>query len=193
MRIAISGSHSTGKSTLIDEFLRTHTDFAHEPEPYVSLVEDYGEEFASEPCVDDFYRQLRYNLDRLGFYSQEKRVIYERCPADFLAYILALNDLGREKVDPGFVETVRGMALEAMASLDVIVFLPIDDVNSIEVDDSEDPRLRSAVDSRLVALLFADEFGFPGSVGPTIVEANGPTAQRLQLLEAAMRSHLQTH
>jgi len=54
MRIAVSGTHGVGKSTLIEEFLRAHPDFVHEPEPYVVLVEDYGEEFSAEPCPEDF-------------------------------------------------------------------------------------------------------------------------------------------
>ena len=63
MRIAVSGTHCTGKSTLIDEFLRVHPDFVHEPEPYTVLVEELGEEFSAEPCVEDFQRQLEFNID----------------------------------------------------------------------------------------------------------------------------------
>ena len=47
MRVAVSGTHCCGKSTLIDAFLLTHSDFAHEPEPYTALTEDYGEVFAA--------------------------------------------------------------------------------------------------------------------------------------------------
>ena len=42
MRVAISGTHACGKSTLIDEFLLVHPEFTHEPEPYTVLDEDYG-------------------------------------------------------------------------------------------------------------------------------------------------------
>jgi len=41
MRIAVSGTHGTGKSTLIDEFLGAHPDFVHEPEPYAVMVDDF--------------------------------------------------------------------------------------------------------------------------------------------------------
>ena len=98
MRIAISGTHGTGKSTLIDKFLRAHPHFVHEPEPYTVLVEDFGEEFSEEPCVEDFYRQLEFNVEGLKHHTHEPHVIYERCPIDFLAYIAALDAKSAESV-----------------------------------------------------------------------------------------------
>src|SRR6186713_120380 len=91
MRLAISGTHRTGKSTLIDEFLRANPDYVYEPEPYTVLVEDFGEEFAAQPCVEDFYRQLEFNVERLRLHAPGERVIYERCPIDFLAYLAVLD------------------------------------------------------------------------------------------------------
>ena len=91
MRIAVSGTHGIGKSTLIDEFLRRHPEFVHEPEPYTVLVEDLGEEFSAEPRVEDFRMQLEFNIQRLKQHQEDEDVIYERCPVDFLAYIHALE------------------------------------------------------------------------------------------------------
>lgn len=186
LRIAVSGTHGSGKSTLIEEFLRAHPDFAHEPEPYTVLVEDYGEEFSAEPTADDFYRQLEFNLDRLQQYPSGAKVIFERSPVDYLAYLLALNDLRRDETE-ALNETVLGMVLGAIRQLDMIVFLPLDEANRIELSDSEDPRLRMSVDSRFVAIFSDDEFGIVASGGPTIVEARGTTARRLRILEDAMK------
>lgn len=188
MRIAVSGTHCSGKSTLIDEFLLANPNYVHEPEPYTSLVEDYGEEFSSEPCVDDFYRQLEFNVDRIRLHSSGKRVIYERSPVDFLAYILALKDLKRDEVDSGLFKTALGLVVGASRNLDLIVFLPVDAADGIDVPDSEDPKLRKAVDSRLVAIFDDDEFGVFGSGGTAFVEARGSTAQRLRMVEHAMGS-----
>src|SRR4029453_1767913 len=106
MRIAVSGTHGVGKSTLIDEFLRKHPEFVHEPEPYTVLVEDLGEEFSDEPRVEDFHRQLEFNIDRLRQHTPGEKVIYERCPIDFLAYIDALKSKS--------VETLLGPVSKAM-------------------------------------------------------------------------------
>lgn len=172
MRIAVSGSHCTGKSTLIDEFLKAHPDFVHEPEQYTVLVEDLGEEFAAEPCVEDFYRQLEFNIDRLQQYAPGERVIYERCPLDFLAYIDAL--------DPKRTNTLLHPVSEATQDLDLIVYLPLDDT----APDSEYPKLQKAVDRRLSAIFRDDEFGVLSLCSAAIVEASGSTAQRLRMIES---------
>jgi predicted ATPase len=186
MRIAVSGTHCSGKTTLIEEFLRVHTDFTHEPEAYTVLVEDFGEEFSSEPGADDFYRQLEFNVERLRQYPPGERVVYERCPVDYLAYLLALKDLHREEVD-SLIERVLGMVRGGLRYLDVIVFLPLDETDGIATPESEDPKLRRAVDSRLKAIFGDDEFGIVSSGSVAIVEASGSTAQRLRMVQNALK------
>lgn len=173
MRIAVSGTHCTGKSTLIDEFLRVHHDFVHEPEPYAVMAEELGEEFSAEPCVEDFERQLQFNIDRLKQHERGERVIYERCPIDFLAYIGC--------VGPG-ITSLLDEVLESLQRLEMIVYLPIE--NTIETD--EFPKLRKAVDRRLNAIYNADDLGIISASNLKIVEATGPIEKRLRTLEAAM-------
>lgn len=186
MRVAVSGTHCCGKSTLIDHFLIAHPDFAHEPEPYTVLQEDYGEIFAAEPSADDFYRQLEFNLDRLRCYGFNERVIYERCPIDFLAYLLALNDLCRDKEASLLIESSLGMVREGLDLLDLIVFLPLDDRYGNGMSDSEDQELRIAVDERLVGILRNDDFNLFTTRCPVIQEVRGSTAQRLLKMECSL-------
>ena len=172
MRIAVSGTHCTGKSTLIDEFLQAHPDFVHEPEPYTVLVEDFGEDFSAEPCVEDFYRQLEFNIERLRQHAPGERVIYERCPLDFLAYIDVLDaKSAKALVDP---------ISDAMRNLDLIVYLPLDDA----APDAEHPKLRKAVDRGLSGIFRDDELGVLSSCSADIFEATGSTAQRLRIIES---------
>ena len=185
MRVAVSGTHCSGKSTLIEEFLVDHTDFAHEPEPYTVLQDDYGEVFAGEPSADDFYRQLAFNVERLRCYASGARVIYERSPVDFLAYLLALNDLQRDKESAGLVERSLALVTDGIKHLDLIVFLPLEDERAT-VPDSEDRELRSAVDDRLMGILGDDDFKLFPSNCPVVLEARGTTAQRLKMLERAL-------
>ncbi|HEY0763677.1 MAG TPA: AAA family ATPase [Pyrinomonadaceae bacterium] len=171
MGIAVSGTHGVGKSTLIEEFLRRHPEFVHEPEPYTVLVEDFGEEFGAEPCVEDFQRQLEFNLERLGQHSADENVIYERCPVDFLAYIATLNQRSAEAL----VDSIS----EALKHLDLIVYLPFDGTSNAD----EFPKLQRAVDRQLSAIYREDEFGIMSATNAIVVEADGTTTQRLRVLE----------
>jgi AAA domain len=188
MRIAVSGTHCCGKSTLIAEFLAKHRDFAHEPEPYISLQENYGEIFPAEPSVDDYFRQLEFNVERLKQYRAGDRVICERSPVDFLAYVLALYELQREKQACWFVQRSLDLASNAIQLLDLIVFLPTDDDD--EFTDLEDPELRSAVNSRLAGILCDGEFNLFQNNRPCILEARGSTADRLLIMEAAIERRI---
>jgi predicted ATPase len=172
MRIAVSGTHGVGKSTLIDEFLRVHPEFVHEPEPYTVMVEDFGEEFSAEPCVEDFVRQVEFNIVRLHQHARGENVIYERCPVDFLAYIQALN--------PEIADELREEVSEAVRHLELILYLPLEEV----FREDEFPKLQRAVDHTLRAIFRDDDIGCTNSV----VEAEGSTAQRLITLEKAIRS-----
>ena len=178
MRIAVSGTHGAGKSTLIDEFLRRHPEFIHEPEPYTVMVGDLGEEFSAEPCVEDFRRQLEFNIERLSQYGADENVIYERCPVDFVAYIHAL--------DPKSAEELLDSITEAMQQLDLIVYLPFDATNATD----EFPKLQRAVDQGLSAIFREDEFGIMSSTNAHVVEAKGPTDQRLRTLENAILTNI---
>jgi hypothetical protein len=190
MRIAVSGTHCCGKTTLIDEFLRAHPEFAHEPEPYTVLQDDYGEIFAAEPSADDFYRQLEFNVSRLRRYGPDEWVIYERSPADFLAYLLALNDLGRDEDALQVAHSSLGMVREGLQLLDIIVFLPIDDRAGDDVPEWEDEELRREVNRSLEDILIAGVFDFFASNCPVVVEAIGSTGQRVRTMEMAIRSRL---
>ena len=183
MRVAVSGTHCSGKSTLIDEFLFAHSEYAYEPEPFEALNDLYGEGFGAEPSAEDFFRQLEYNIERLHQYRLGDRVIFERSPADFVAYLLALNDLDRDTADPALTKQSITAAGNAVALLDLIVYVPASDVPAPE---SEDPKLRRAVDARLERMLLDDDLGLFTNDRPSIVELAGTSVQRLRGLEAAL-------
>jgi hypothetical protein len=188
MKVAVSGTHGSGKTTLIERFLLAHSDFAHEPEPYLVLQELYDEVFAAEPSADDFNRQLEFNLDRLQDYRRGQRVIYERCPVDFLAYLMALDDLGRDRQARHLVERAIEPVRQALAALDLILFLPLDDLMEKLIPEAEDEELRVAADERLTAILCDDELGFFSDSRARVCELRGTLAQRLRAVDSALEA-----
>lgn len=157
VRIVLSGTHCTGKSTLAEDFAAAHPEYVHEPEPYEWLVEWYGE-------APDFERQLELSVERLQGYARGANVIVERSPLDFLAYMRVTDG-------PLFELAARGME-----HVDLLVLLPIEE---IEAPEDEEPELREAMHEQLVELVGAWE-------GPTL-ELHGDRRRRLEALERAAR------
>jgi hypothetical protein len=170
VRIAVSGTHCSGKSTLIESFLAVHPEFAHEPEPYEWLAETYGEVHA-----DDFLQQLEICIERLNQYERRACVVFERSPADFVAYLRALGESATEALP---------LLAAGLRNLDVVVFLPLD--ASIAVPDDENPELRAAVDEQLAQILLDDELDVVPST-LQIIEARGTLHERLATIEGALK------
>jgi predicted ATPase len=105
MRLAVSGTHCSGKSTLIESFLLRHRDYAHEQEAYEAL-----ELFTSEPSAEEFFSQLEYHITRLRKYEKSDRVIFERSPADYVAYLKAIIELRRHSADRQLLERAIELA-----------------------------------------------------------------------------------
>lgn len=194
MRIAISGTHCCGKSTLIEEFLATHPEFRCEPEAYEAL-EDRGEVFSAEPSADDFVRQLEYCVSRLDQFGPGENVIFERCPADYLAYLLALQRLHRDPNARRLKERAIEVAQRAMQKLDVVLFVRPSD-RHYELSDEDDPELRTSVDAHLEAILLDNELDLVDGNHPLVIESTGSTAERIEALSAvtlALAKNKPTH
>ena len=116
MRIAISGSHRTGKSTLLAELSAALPKYMVVEEPYEILAED-GYEFRDPPSLEDFEAQLEHSLASLEEAGRD--VLFDRCPVDFLAYISLHEDAGAFDFD-SWLPRVRA----ATQSLDLIVLVP---------------------------------------------------------------------
>ena len=113
-------------------------------EPYLLLEED-GYEFGWPPSGDDFEAQLDRSvaeIERAG-----KRVLFERCPADLLAYLL---------VGGHDIRAALERSRHAMHLLDLVVFVAIEDPDRIAVSSHEDLEQRRAVDEVLEGLLLED-------------------------------------
>lgn len=152
MRIAFSGAHRCGKSTLLESVGERVEGYRVVDEPYAQLEED-GYEFAHPPSLDDFVEQLRCSLALLE--DDAPNLLFDRCPVDFLGYLLAHPDAASFDIDE-WKEQVRS----SVRTLDVIVFVPIEHADRIQVSSSEDSVLRTEVDSKLQWLLLEDPFHF---------------------------------
>lgn len=167
MRIVVSGTHASGKSTLVAAFAAAHPDFVVFGDPAEAL---------DEPGADagSFLAQLRMASARLLTRPPVPRLIAERGPLDFLAYLGAL-DLLRRPGRADIPDRDRMLAAHALATLDLLVVLPLSPRDGIHVPPDEDPELREAMDEVLLELV--DDPDLVGDV--PVVELTGTPEQRL--------------
>ena len=84
MKIAYTGAHCVGKTSLAEKLHSLLKEFIFVPEPSVEL-EEQGHLFSETPNLEDLTVQLEYALERIEV--DEPEVIFDRCPLDLLAYI----------------------------------------------------------------------------------------------------------
>ena len=173
MRIVVSGTHATGKSTLISDFALAHPGFAVLPDPFELVDESLGS--------GSVVAQLRVSAERLLDPSLPSAVIAEGGPLDFLAYLAAFDELGRSGTAAGLLRREAPLAAEAMRKVDLLVLLGPED---IAVPDEEDPELRDATAEALLEL--ADDEDLTG--GARILELQGDPATRLAALRRALET-----
>ena len=174
MRIAVSGAHRTGKTTLVEQLARLLPDHAVVDEPY-RLLEEEGYEFSAMPSLDDFERQLDRSVATL--LDAAPNQILDRCPADLLAYLICHEDA--EAFDPA---SGLSRVAEAMAAIDLVVFVPIERPDRIAAFDDDYTALRRRVDGALRQMIVLDQWGF----GCDFVEVEGPVRRRVRRILGAI-------
>lgn len=156
MRIAVCGSHGVGKSTLIERLAEHLPGHRLVDEPY-RLLEVDGYEHSDPPSLEDFEAQLECSLAALD--APERDVLFDRSPVDVLAYLLTHEDSEAFESE-AWLERIS----TAMHSLDLVVFVPLEDPDRIAVPAHEDRSYRRKVHRRLERLLVDDALGLETDV-----------------------------
>ncbi len=166
VKIAISGAHRTGKTTLIHELKRFLPNYVTIDEPYY-LLEEEGHRFAEMPGLEDFELQLDRSMKSVV--GSEGDCLFDRCPSDMLAYLFTHEDSDGFDIDL-WLPRVR----DAMQRLDLIVFVPVEKPDRVRVPASEGRALRSRVDDQLRDIILEDRWSF----GVEAIEVTGPSHER---------------
>lgn len=192
MRIAISGSHSLGKSTFVRDFLKEHPDYAFEEEPYRMLRHEHEIIFAEGQRQFDIDLQLNYRIERLKKYPPGSKVIFDRAPSDMIPYASYSIEHGYADIDADYVKSLFPKVCASHAFLDVIVFIPIMEEYPIALeDDGHRPThdlYREWVDAAFKKLYRENLSSImPEKGGPLLVEIWGDRKMRLQKMDAFLR------
>jgi AAA domain len=174
MRIGISGTHGTGKTTLAGELCAHLPGHITAEEPYY-LLEEEGYEFGFPPTPDDYRALLARSLRCLS--DPLPGIVFDRTPLDYLAYLAATGaDAAREAETPALKP--------ALASLDLLVITVITPETERLLPPPELPMLRESMDEALLELVYADPLDAWADL--PVLELDGPLDARLPAVLAAL-------
>jgi hypothetical protein len=173
VRVAFSGSHRTGKTTLVAAIANLVPSYLVVDEPY-HVLEETGHEFSDPPSIEDYEQQLRTSLELVA--TAPADALLDRCPLDVVAYLQAIDD---DFDLDDWLDEIR----DAMARIDLVVVVPIETPDRIAVAAHEDRRLRRRVDERLQRLALDDPYGF----AVTTLEVAGTLGERVDQVARALR------
>jgi hypothetical protein len=139
MKIAITGAHRVGKTTLAEKLQQHLTGYELRKEPYYEL-EELGYSFSEVPDVFDYIEQLEYSIKLIS--KSGDNVIFDRCPFDFLAYIKAIDESRN-------IQSIFNRVEKIMTKIDLLVFVPIEEPDFILCREPDLPELRYKVNEIL--------------------------------------------
>ncbi|WP_436536420.1 ATP/GTP-binding protein [Actinoplanes sp. HUAS TT8] len=181
MRIAISGTHGTGKTTLAEALCAHLPEHVMAEEPYY-LLEEQGYEFGFPPSSEDYRAMLACSIRGLRAPSASG-VVFDRSPLDYLAYLAAIGVDWSEQVDAGSLRP-------AFATLDLLVVVAVTPETERSLPAAELPGLRSRMNDALLELVYDDPLDAWTDI--PVLELSGPLDDRLDTVLAALGPHRRT-
>ena len=195
VRIAISGAHSQGKSTLVWDWVKRHPHYTREEEPFRALhSEGYDIQFRQECNRLHNGIQMYYNASRVNSYrSSDECVIFDRAPVAYIAYSQYTADYATTDINDAFVDAMVPRVRDTLQNLDLIVFIPISDQWPVEMEDDGirpiDLPYCSEVDAIFKQIYRDQRFNvMPSLNAPQLIELWGSREERLDRIEKVIRA-----
>lgn len=181
MRVAVSGSHGTGKSTLIAAFLARRPDYAAEPEAFEILADDIDFASPDTPTPDGLDALLRYTVAAVAAHPPGANVVFERSPVDYLGYAAASRRAWDADARADFLREAIPVVRASLRNLDLIVLLPVSRRGPVQGRADEDDKFRRRVDRCLRSALVDDDHDLFGGASTRVSEL--PADPERQLTE----------
>ena len=186
MRIAISGTNNQRKTELVRQMLVKWPVYQTPESDYKDTLERIAEEFPDPGQIkscDIQWDILNEMLDTMQTYSEDDKVVFNRCPLDNIVYSLYLHEKDPEGsgIDNAFIEKCIPIVRESMKLLDIIYTVPI-----TSSEETEYEIMDKEIDT-LFLMMFKESQKdsstfFPGDDRPAVIEVFGNDPERLHMI-----------
>lgn len=193
MRIAVTGTANTGKTTLINDFNTEWPNYTRNAYGYRELIKDQNLQHSSNTTKDTQWLILNNMVEELQKYSSTDYVIFDRSPLDNLAHSLWAFEKNIGNIDEEFISTCIPIVRESLRFLDIVFFLPITKASPIPIVDNgmreTDTVFIHEIDNILksMSMQYAQALGksvlFPADDCPGIIEIFGSQQERIYLIK----------
>lgn len=196
MRIAISGTANTGKSTLVKNILTVWPNYTTPEKTYRDVLKEKNLSHSSNTSAETQWEILNFMVDQMQQTTKDSKIVFDRCPLDNLAYTLWAHSKNIEGFDKQFVDKCITIVKESMRSLDIIFLLSYDEsikvvddgVRDIDVDYlKEIDNIFNALYEQYAQNYDADIF-FPKNDSPGIIKLPTSIKQRVDTISEYLDS-----
>jgi len=187
LRVAVSGSHGVGKSTLIASLLNQHPEYAHEPEAFEVLGDDIDITESGAPTAEGLRRLLEYTVSAVECRATQAHVVFERSPVDYLGYAAASGGAWPQGEIERFLAAQTPIVRASVVNLDLIAYLPLPSARPVG-RPGETKAFRRRVDACLRRALLDDAYEiFPDRRSPRVVSLPSTPERQLGVLSRLLQ------
>lgn len=197
MRIAIIGAHATGKTTLIEEFLKQWPMYKRPEKTYRDFIKEQKLEINKQGTKESQKAILNALVDevQLASTSEDKHIIFDRCTVDNIAYTLWHYAKDTPGFDAEFVIDSKTIAALSLKHLDVIFYLPvrkeipITEKENRETDETFREEIDNIYDSLVESYVKNTGAFFPLEDCPAVIKLDGPPDMRLPQMKLYVKDN----
>jgi GTPase SAR1 family protein len=127
VKIALIGAQATGKSTLIEEFIKQWPMYKRPEKTYRDFIKEQNIQLNKEGTKESQKAILNALVDEVQQASatDDKHIIFDRCPVDNIAYTLWHYAKDTPGFDAEFIIDSKTIAALSLKHIDVIFYLPV--------------------------------------------------------------------
>ena len=197
MRIALMGAHNTGKTTLIKEFLQQWPMYKQPEKTYRNFIKEQNINLNKQGDKESQRAILNALVDEVqqASASEDKHIIFDRCPVDNMAYTLWHYAKDTPGFTPEFMIDCKTIAALSLKHIDVIFYLPVrKEIPIVEREGREtDEIYREEIDNIFDSLVTSYEKNtgafFPLEDCPAVIRLEGPPDMRLPQMKLYIKDN----